>query len=133
MKKMTHEELVRGLLDIGPVEHPCEACLMGKQKRISFPVQAQYRAQKVLELIHGDLCGKICPPTLAGNNYFLLMVDDRSGYMSVVLLPSKDRAPNAIQKFQLKAEAETGKRLGCLRTNRGGEFNSASFLEYCLE
>jgi IS30 family transposase len=96
-----------------------------------FPAQAQYRAKKVLELVHEDLCGKITPLTVAGNEYFLLMVDHRSCFMSIVLLKSNSQAPDAIKGFQLRVEAETGQRLGVLRTDRGGEFNSASFLEYC--
>jgi IS30 family transposase len=87
----------------------------------------------VLELVHGDLCGKISSPTPADNQFFLLMVDDRSRYMSVVLLPSKDRAAEAIGEFWLRAEAETGEKLGTLRTDRGGEFNATSIAEYCLE
>jgi hypothetical protein len=127
MKKMVREELVRGLPDFGSVEQPCGACLAGKQRRASFPVQAQYHAERLLELVHGDLCGNISPPTPAGNQYFLLVVDD---VVSIVLLPMKDRAPEAIKSFQLRAEAETRQKLGGLRTDHGGEFNSASFLEY---
>jgi hypothetical protein len=122
-----------GLPELASVEHPCEACMAGKQKRSSFPSKAQYRAKEVLEMVHSDLCGKITPPTSAGNQFFLLMVDDKSCFMSVYLLPSKDHAPEAIQAFQLRAEAETRKKLRGLRTDRGGEFNSGSFMEYCLE
>jgi hypothetical protein len=99
LKNMAREEFVQGLLCITAVEHPCEACMAGKQKRTSFPTQAQYQTDTVLELVHGDLCGKNSHPTLAGNNYFLLMVDDKSRYMSVVLLPSKDQASEAIWRF----------------------------------
>jgi hypothetical protein len=87
----------------------------------------------VLELVHGDVCGKINPPTPAGNQFFLLMVDDKSRFMSVYLLPSKDRVPEAIQAFQLRAEEETRKKLIGLHTDCGGEFNLGSFMEYCLE
>jgi hypothetical protein len=133
MKKLAREDLVRGLPDVGLAERPCEACLAGKQRRASFPAQAQYPAERVLQLVHGDLCGKISPPTPSGNEYFLLMVDDRSCFMSVVLFSSKSQAAEAIKSFQFRAEAETGKKLSGLRTDRGGEFNSASFLEYYLE
>jgi hypothetical protein len=37
MKMLSHEELVHGLPDIRPVEHLCGACLVGKQRRVSFP------------------------------------------------------------------------------------------------
>jgi hypothetical protein len=50
--------------------------------------------------------------------------------MSIALLCTKDQASEAIRRFQLKSEAETGKRLGVLRTDRGGEFNSENFSEY---
>jgi transposase InsO family protein len=53
--------------------------------------------------------------------------------MFVVLLPSKDRVAEAIREFWLRAEAETGEKLGTLGTDRGGEFNATSFAEYCLE
>jgi hypothetical protein len=32
----------------------------------------------------------------AGNQFFLLMVDDKSHFMSVYLLPSKDHTPEGI-------------------------------------
>jgi transposase InsO family protein len=92
-----------------------------------------FHLSRVLELIHGDLCGKISPPTLASNQYFLLLVDDRSRFMSVVLLSSKDQVDDAIQKFQVRVKCRTGEKLGGLRTDRGGEFNSKNFAEYCLE
>jgi hypothetical protein len=134
MKKLAREDLIRGIPMIAPVEQPCEAYQARKQRRTLFLAQAQYRVDAVLELMHGDLCGKITPPTPTGNQYFLLLVDERSRFMSVVLLSSKDQAPDAIKHFQLRAEAETGKKIGGLRTDRGGgEFNSADFLEYCVE
>ena len=51
-----------------------------------------YRAAKVLELVHADLCGPISPPTPAGKRYFLLMVDDKSRYMWLPLVTAKDEA-----------------------------------------
>jgi hypothetical protein len=72
-------------------------------------------------------------PTPAGNQHFQLMVDDRSRFMPLVLQLLKDQSVVAIKDFQLRVEAETGEKVGGLRTDRGGEFNSASFLDYCIE
>jgi len=104
LRKMAREELVQGLPEKEQDDRLCEACLTGKQKRISFPEQADYRAQQPLELVHGDLCGPITPETLSGNKYFLLLVDDRSRFMWLTVLPSKDRAAAAIREFQARAE-----------------------------
>jgi hypothetical protein len=90
-----------------------------QQRRSSFPAQAQYQAERVLQLVHGDICGKISPPTPAGNEDFLLLVDARSCFMSVVLLSSKNQAAEAIKIFHLRVEAEIGQRLGGLRTDGG--------------
>ena len=37
VRKMATEEQVRGLPKIGQVDQLCEACLVGKQKRLPFP------------------------------------------------------------------------------------------------
>ena len=83
-----------------------------------------------LELVHGDLCGPITLATNGGRRYFLLLVDDCSRYMWLQLLPSKDEAAVAIKKFKMRAEAESGKKLRVLRTDRGGEFTSVEFVAY---
>ena len=48
-----------------------------------------------------------------------------------MLLGSKDQAADAIVRLQARAEAEAGRKLGTLRTDRGGEFSSRAFGEYC--
>ena len=132
LRKLAREELVRGLPELGQVERICEACQAGKQRRTSFPAQAEYRARERLELVHGDLCGSITPATPRGNRYFLLLVDDLSRYMWVAAIPSKDRAAAAIKEIQARAEGESGVKLKVLRTDRGGEFTSIEFAEYCM-
>ena len=97
---------------------------------MSFPKAAKYRAEDALELVHGDLCGPITPATYGGRRYFLLLMDDCSRYMWLQLLTSKDEASVAIKKFKTRAEAESGKKLRVLRTDRDGEFTSVEFAAY---
>ena len=75
------EKMVRGLPHIKHVGELCDSCLVGKQRRLSFPKAAKYRAADALELVHGDLCGPIMPATNGGQRYFLLLMDDCSCYM----------------------------------------------------
>jgi hypothetical protein len=128
---MAREGLVRGLPAVEQPDQLCEACLAGKQRRSLFPEKAEYRAERILELVHGDLCGPISPATASGNVYFLLLVDDKSRYMWVAPLPSKDRAAAAIKEIKMQAEGESGMKLGTIRTDRGGEFNSIEFGQFC--
>jgi transposase InsO family protein len=83
--------------------------------------------------MHGDLCGPVTPATPAGRRYFLLLVDDLSHYMWVVVLGSKGEAANAIKCAQAVAEAECGRKLCVLRTDNGGEFTTAEFASYCTD
>ncbi|KAK3121536.1 hypothetical protein QOZ80_8BG0655630 [Eleusine coracana subsp. coracana] len=91
------------------VDQLCDGCLAGKQPRIPFPEKAEFRSSRVLELVHGDLCGPISPPT-----------------------PS-DQAADAIKRVRAEVEATSGQKLSSLRTDRGGEFTSAAFSNYCSE
>jgi hypothetical protein len=100
---------------------------VGKQKRAPFPHQAKYRAEDVLELVHGDICGSISPATPSGNHYFILLVDDASQYMWLKVLASKDGASAAIKQYQAASKAETGRKLWEYHSDRGGEFNSTEF------
>jgi hypothetical protein len=59
----------------------------------------QFRAEEMLELVHGDLCSKISPSTPAGNQYSILLVDDRSRFISIELLAMKDQTFDAIRRF----------------------------------
>uniref|UniRef100_A0A8I6Y7V3 Integrase catalytic domain-containing protein n=1 Tax=Hordeum vulgare subsp. vulgare TaxID=112509 RepID=A0A8I6Y7V3_HORVV len=133
IEKMGKKKLVHGLPHIIHTEELCEACLAGKQRRMPLPQKAKYRASTPLELVHGDLCGPITPPTPGGRRYVLVLIDDRSRFMWVELLKTKDEAARAIVKFQTAAEVECGHKLRVPRTDRGGEFTSATFYKHCKE
>jgi hypothetical protein len=78
LRKLAWEGLVHGLPDLEQVDQVCSGCLAGKHYRASFLQQEAFRANELLELVHGDLCGPITPATPSGNKYFILLVDDRS-------------------------------------------------------
>ena len=73
------------------------------------------------------------PVTPGGRRYFLLLVDDLSRFMWVMILGSKGEAADAIRRAQAAAEAESGRKLRVLRTDNGGEFTAAEFAAYCAD
>lgn len=91
--RLDRHNIVRCLPTIEHVGKLCDSCLAGKQRRQSFPCKATYCAEGLLDLMHGDMCGPITPPTHGGRRYFLLLVDDCSWYMWLRLLTTKDEAP----------------------------------------
>ncbi|KAD1527671.1 hypothetical protein E3N88_42680 [Mikania micrantha] len=68
LSQLSRKGMVQGIPKINSNIHSiCDSCLVGKQTQKSYPQAATYRATRLLELIHGDLCGPISPPTPAGN------------------------------------------------------------------
>nr|CAB3459387.1 unnamed protein product [Digitaria exilis] len=100
-RKLQAGDMVRGLPHVVHVDQVCESCLAGKQRRRPFPAQARRRADGVLDLVHGDICGPITPAT----------PNDMSRFMWLCLLASKDQAPAAIRRFKVAAEVESGRKL----------------------
>lgn len=133
LRTMSRTGMVRGLPEIGHADQLCDAWLAGKQRRAPFPQVAKFRATERLELVHADLCGPITPATPGGKRYFLLMVDDVSRFTWLVLLSTKDEAEAAIRRIKAATELQSGCQLRSLRTDRGGEFTSRSFEEFCAD
>ena len=74
--------------------------------------------------------GLIKPTTPGDKTLFLLLVDDRSRFMWLILLQAKSEAAEAVKSIQARVEAECGRKIRVLCTNRGREFTSTSFGKY---
>lgn len=90
LSMMSKAGIARGMPKITQPKNVFDGCLLSKQTRKQFPKQTNYKSTKVLELVHGDLCGPISPVTASGNRYLFLLVDDFSRFMWVYFLKNKD-------------------------------------------
>ncbi|GJW54514.1 zinc finger, CCHC-type containing protein [Tanacetum coccineum] len=130
---MTQRNLVHGIPTIKHATQICDVCLIGKHSRTPFPKKAKARSTSPLDLVYGDLCGPITPPTPSGKKYIFLIVDDYSRYMWVYFLSTKDQAFDTFKEYKSTIEKELRTTLKMLRTDRGGEFTSNEFTQYCKE
>ena len=131
LKAMIQKELVIGIPKLSVEKEICGSCLLGKQARKVFPKATTYRASETLELLHGDLCGPIRPNTPAGKKYIFVVIDDHTRYMWSMLLKEKSEAFEKFKRLRKTVEQETGKKIITFRTDRGGEFVSRDFNDYC--
>ncbi|KAJ9535047.1 hypothetical protein OSB04_un001882 [Centaurea solstitialis] len=62
---MMHK-LANGVPVLKHKDQVCEVCVIGKQHKHTFPKKTDYKSTNILEVLHGDICGPIDPPTPAG-------------------------------------------------------------------
>ena len=120
LKRLSAKEMVRGLPCLDHVEQFCDVCVLTKQRRLPFPQQTSFRAKERLELVHEDLCGPVTPATPGGRRYLLLLVDDLSRYMWVMVLGSKGEVADTTRCTQAAAWVECSRKLHILCTNNSG-------------
>lgn len=104
---------------------------MGKHHRKPFAQKNLWQAIERLQLIHADLCGLITPDSNGGKKYLFTLIDDYSRKLWTYFLVAKSEAFEVFQKFKVFIEKESGTEIAGLRTDRGGEFLSTKFKEFC--
>ena len=57
----------------------CESCLEGKMTKQPFNAKDR-RAQKLLELVHSDVCGPMSIQAKGGYKYFITFTNDYSRF-----------------------------------------------------
>ena len=132
LQAAVQKESVVGLPKLTFEKQFCEGCVIGKHPRNSFGA-AKYRARKILETVHTDICGPITPASEGGKRYFITFIDDYSRKCWVYFLKEKSEAFETFRKFKAEVENATGERVKALRSDRGGEYLSNKFRDFCEE
>ncbi|GKC03753.1 ribonuclease H-like domain, reverse transcriptase, RNA-dependent DNA polymerase [Tanacetum coccineum] len=118
LKSMAQKDLVRGIPTIKHTTQICDVCLIGKHSRAPFPKKAKARSTSPLDLVYGDLCGPITPPTpsdlfgLSERNIILLL-DTQYILNSVPTKALEDITPYEAIK-QRKPNLENLRVFGCI-------------------
>ncbi|KAI5322344.1 hypothetical protein L3X38_031416 [Prunus dulcis] len=125
------KNMVHGLPFMEKVDGVCDGCQFGKRHREWFPKNQAWRASNPLELVHVDLCGPMQNESIAGNKYVMLLIDDCTRMVWVYFLRYKSDALNCFRKFKSMVELQSGLKVKCLRSDKGGEFTSCEFNKLC--
>ena len=110
----------------------CKNCQNGKMGKTSLK-RKNYNSKEVLDLVHKNLCGPTGIESYSRDNFFIIFVDDYSRMMNMMYLKEKSKAFQKFKWYLARVEKETGKKLKCLRLDRGGEFISNEFNNFFIE
>ncbi|CAN7033194.1 unnamed protein product [Brassica oleracea var. botrytis] len=78
-----------------------------------------------------DMNGEHRVITRPGNKYIFVLVDDHTRYMWTILLKEKSDVFEKFKRFKTMVEQDTNQKVQTFRTDRGGEFTSQEFNEFC--
>ena len=131
---MAKEDLVDGMsvttFESGPGH--CEDCIMGKQTCRPFDTNKEPETGP-LECIFIDLWGPSCTQSNGGKSYLMQAVDSASAHTEGYFLANKcaETTLEAFKAYHVMAERQTGKKLCCVRTDKGPEFVNELWKAYC--
>ena len=122
-----------GLLE--PLSHidlpVCEQCLA--EKATWKPFGEATRAQNPLQLIHSNICGPMKFRARHDAHYFITFINDFTHFGIVYLISHRYEALDCFKHFQQMAENQLTTKIKALQTNRGREYLSDQFCEWCEE
>lgn len=131
LKMLSQKDMVVGLPSLKSTKEVCDVFLTGKQHRESMPKKSSWRSSKQLQLVHSDICSPITSASHGDKRYILSFIDDFTRKIWVYFLHEKSEAFAVFKTYKAGVEKEIGELIMCLRTDRGGEFNSSEFSEFC--
>ena len=97
------------------------------------PFPTAERNTNLLDLIHSDICEFNGVLTRGGKRYFITFIDDCSKFTYVYLLSNKDEAFECFKRYKAEVENQKGRKIKCIRSDRGGEYFSHEFDTFCEE
>ena len=117
-KEIMYRLARKGMLDpLTKIDLPIyENCLTGKT--IKKPFSKGIRAEKLLQLIHSDICGPINVRTKHGASCFITFIDDYSCFNHVYLIYHKSEASTCFRLYVNMVENQLDNNVKALRTYR---------------
>lgn len=126
--KMAKDELVKGIEKFpNKNAKSCAVCVRNKIREESHAKEAENRASEILERIHSDVCGPMPTTAIKGERYFVTFIDEKSRYLKVYPIKSRESVGEVFEEFKHFVENQTGKRIKCVRTDNGAEYKGGKF------
>lgn len=133
MLKLKHLDMTGGgLPDFSNHLPNCDACQFGKLNRLPFSTSS-WRASQKLQLIHTDVAGPQRTPSIKGNLYFIIFIDDFTRMCWIYFMKFKSEVAGVFSKFKKLIENQCGCNIQILRSDNGKEYTSAEFNSICDE
>ena len=99
----------------------CRSCMRGKQTKSVLRTNYS-RSMEKGAVIHTDVCGPMSVSSFSDCRYFVLFVDEFSGYINVVPIKHKSDVKREFQRYHAWIERKFGCTVKRIHSDNGGEF-----------
>ena len=136
LQKLIQNNLVTGInqnLKFNKIQF-CEPCVQGKFSKLPFK-NNRYRATRILEIVHTDVCGQIKPISYDKKEYFVTFIDEFSHFTVVYTISNKDEVYECFLDYANKAHSRffNQYRIHTLRCDNGGEYIPNTLKKFCRD
>jgi transposase InsO family protein len=107
----------------------CNGCAQGKNIKNPF-LKRGNKTERVLELIHSDVCGPMPSSSISGYVYYVSFIDDYSRKTWIYFLKTKDEVFNKFKEYKALIENPSERKINTLRSDNGGEYTSKEFVNF---
>ncbi|KAE8969014.1 hypothetical protein PR001_g27622 [Phytophthora rubi] len=116
----------------GSVDALCAGCSCGKMTVSPFSRQSGsvVKTAGLLDIVHSDVMGPMKPQSQGGARFVVTFVDDYSRYVHAYLIKAKSEVFARFKEYKALVEAQTGRRIRCVRSDNGGEYVNKQFGDY---
>jgi len=104
---LQQKNMVEGLPKFKTPQKVYEYCLVRKHHYDSFSRKSVWRASKILQLIHFDICGPISPISNSKKRYLITFIDDYNRRTWVYFLMEKSKAFAMFKTYKARVKKET--------------------------
>lgn len=132
IKALEGTGVVDGLKIDGKEDFVCHGCSLGKMTQQPFKSKTYRRECKAGQRLHSDLL-QFEVPSLGGNHYVLVIVDEATGYKDTSFMKHKSQTTDLLVAFMKAAERVTGNKCVSLRTDNGGEYVNGKLLQFMTD
>lgn len=105
----------------------CFDCHLSKQTTLPFNVSLHSSAN-AFDLIHSDVW-TLPITSLSGSKYYVLFVDDHTRYTWVYIIRAMSDVLKVYTEFTTMIHTHFSKHIKVFRSDSGGEYRSASFIQ----
>lgn len=132
IKEIVRKDAVKGLTLSKDPKSPCIYCKLGKLCRSPHPNKQPRHIPPFCCVLHIDTCGPMETKSIGGAKYFVLFVEETSGYRYIRFVYLKSEIKQIVTETISDVETDSGKKVIAIYTDNGTEFVN-NFLQIYLK